>query len=244
MQLTPEQVSSYAVNGYLVVDGLIAPGQIAALKSRLDAMEESALAARETAVTYQVEKGVAVAAKPSLRKFDEPARNDPAFLAVVSTPAILDVVTELTGGGPGIMMYSDQVFMKPAFCGSEKPLHQDNSYFKVTPNTAGITCWIALDDATLENGCLHYIPGSHKLGLVKHRELKDTPHLTPDVDFALPEQVAVPVPAGACIFHHLLAMHSSKTNASAFPRRAYAVHYANRSAEHSVRPWEQMIPLR
>ncbi|MBA3708575.1 MAG: phytanoyl-CoA dioxygenase family protein [Planctomycetes bacterium] len=245
MEPTREQIRSFNDDGYLVVEDLIDPAAVAALRARLDELQEASVAGADAPVKFQLEKGgAATAVKPSLRKLDEPALTDPLFRSVAATPAILDIVTTLTGGGVHLMLYSDQVFMKPAFCGSEKPLHQDNSYFKVTPHTAGITCWIALDDATTENGCLHYIPGSHKLGLVKHREMAEKMHLTPDVDFPLPTEVAVPVRAGTCIFHHLLAMHSSKANRSALPRRAYAVHYANRSAESCVRSWDDMLPLR
>jgi phytanoyl-CoA hydroxylase len=247
MTLTEAQRRSFAADGYLVVNGLIAPAVLARVRERMDEMQRAALAAKGTAgVKYQMETGGAVAtiAKPALRKVDEPAKRDAVFRGVAETPAILDIVAELTGG-PHVLLYSDQVFMKPAFCGSEKPLHQDNSYFKVTPHSAGVTCWIAIDDATIENGCLHYIPGSHALGLVKHRSLgENSPHLTPDVDHPLPAEVAVPVPAGSCIFHHLLAMHSSKANTSAHARRAYALHYANRCVEHSVRPLADMITLR
>jgi ectoine hydroxylase-related dioxygenase (phytanoyl-CoA dioxygenase family) len=247
MPLTADQLRSFAADGFLVVHDLITPAVLAGVRARIDELRESAVAAKSTAgMKYQLETGgsVATAVKPALRKLDEPAKRDAVFRSIAETPAILDIVAELTGG-PHVLLYSDQVFMKPAFCGSEKPLHQDNSYFKVTPHSAGITCWIAIDDATTENGCLHYIPGSHRFGLVKHRSVdENSVHLTPEVDHPLPPEIAVPVPAGSCIFHHLLAMHSSKANASAHPRRAYALHYANRCVETSVRPLADMITLR
>jgi ectoine hydroxylase-related dioxygenase (phytanoyl-CoA dioxygenase family) len=140
------------------------------------------------------------------------------------------------------MLYSDQVFLKPAHCGSPKPLHQDNSYFRVMPHTAGVTCWMAVDDATIENGCMGYIPGSHKLGLLPHKQIAAA-HLTPEREDFGPE-VRVPVKAGSCIFHHLLVLHSSPANHSDKSRRAWALHYANRAAESSSRKWEDMVEMR
>ena len=253
MKLTQAQTDFYAQNGYLVVENLVTRDNMARLRNDIDEVQRTVLNAQAEAragkrkVEFIVEKGeggTATATKPSLRKLADLAPNDEFFQSIAGTSDILDIVTELTGGGPSIMLYSDQVFLKPAYCGSEKPLHQDNSYFKVTPNSCGVTCWMAIDDATVENGCMHYIPGTHKLGLVKHKAIKDTPHLVPDVDFKLNEEVAVPIPAGACIFHHLLTMHSSKANRSPHSRRAWALHYANRSAESCVKPWEQMLKLR
>jgi phytanoyl-CoA hydroxylase len=254
MQLTQAQRDFYEKNGYLVVENLVSKENMKRLRNDIDDIQQTILNAQTAAKAgkkvvgdYIVEKGeggTATATKPSLRKLAELAPNDEFFRSIASSPDILDIVSELTGGGQSIMLYSDQVFLKPAFCGSEKPLHQDNSYFKVTPNSTGVTCWMAIDDATLENGCMHYMPGTHKLGLVNHKAIKDTPHLVPDVDFKLPDEVAVPIPAGACIFHHLLCMHSSKANKSPNPRRAWALHYANRSAQSCVKPWEQMLKLR
>jgi ectoine hydroxylase-related dioxygenase (phytanoyl-CoA dioxygenase family) len=254
MGLTKAQSEFFAENGYLVVENLVSPENLARLRTQVDEVQNTILEAqasakaRQSGVAYIVEPGsngggTATMAKPSLRKLAELAPNDEFFRSIASTPEILEIVRQLTGGGPKIMLYSDQVFLKPAFCGSEKPLHQDNSYFKVTPNSAGVTCWMALDDATVENGCMHYIPGTHKLGLINHKEIKNTPHLIPDVDFELGREVAVPIPAGACIFHHLLCLHSSKANTSAKSRRAWALHYANRSATSCVKEWEKMLPL-
>jgi phytanoyl-CoA hydroxylase len=250
MPFTPAHADFYEKNGYVVVEGLISKQDLATVRQHVDDLQQTILeqqAARkaEAKVGYLTEGGgTAVAAKPALRKLSELAPVDPLFRRIASTPEILDIVSALTGGGRRIMLYSDQIFLKPAFCGSEKPLHQDNSYFKVTPHIAGITCWMALDDATIENGCMNYIPGSHKLGMISHKAIKDTPHLVPDGSVKLDVEVPVPIPAGACIFHHLLCLHSSKANSSPNPRRAYALHYANRNAESCVRPWNEMLALR
>ena len=58
-------------------------------------------------------------------------------------------------------MFRDQVLLKPPG-GQDKPPHQDQSYFRVVPEDSLVTAWIALDAATEENGCMRYVPGSHR----------------------------------------------------------------------------------
>jgi ectoine hydroxylase-related dioxygenase (phytanoyl-CoA dioxygenase family) len=248
MKLTPAQLDSYLNDGFLVIENLIPMATLRRLSDRINAIqgEMASMSAGRNVTKFQMESDLdrELSRSPALRKLTGLAATEPAFYDAVSTPTVLDAVSQLTGGGREIMGHSDQVFMKPAFCGSAKPLHQDNSYFKIAPHSAGLTCWMAVDDATVENGCMHYIRGSHRLGMIKHKALSET-HLTPDVNFALNEPEPVPIPAGSCIFHHLLVLHSSPANTSAKPRRAYAMHYANRSrAEVCNKSWQEMLVLR
>jgi len=247
MALTAAQKAEYARNGYIVVENLVKPSELAELRRRIDEIQEGRVAAQTVGAQVLYEPGAggaAVAAKPVLRKLSQLATNDEFFRGIASKQSILDCVAELTGQAQNIMLYSDQAFLKPALHGSEKPLHQDNSYFKATPMDFGVTCWMAIDDATVENGCMNYIPGSHKLGLIPHKEIPNTPHLIPDGSVKLEAEVPCPIPAGACIFHHLLALHSSKANKSPKSRRAWALHYVNAKAECPSRDYADMLKVR
>jgi phytanoyl-CoA hydroxylase len=245
MALSKEQLAFYEENGYVVVPDVVSQDVVKRLRTAITEMTEEAQAGRDARFQPAVEPdaagGVATKAAP-LRKLNELVPHDEFFRSVAKSDKIVDVVAQLAGNAKRIMLYSDQVFLKPAFCGSEKPLHQDNSYFRVMPHSHGVTCWMAVDDATIENGCMNYIPGSHKLGLLPHKELTKA-HLTPEGS-GFGEEVPVPVKAGTAIFHHLLCLHSSKANKSDKSRRAWALHYANRDAESSVRAWDKMIPIR
>lgn len=66
--------------------------------------------------------------------------------------------------GKQCQVYGDQVFVKAAGIGSEKPFHQDNFYFGFAEGADVITCWVALDDALEENGCMRMASGSHRRG--------------------------------------------------------------------------------
>jgi ectoine hydroxylase-related dioxygenase (phytanoyl-CoA dioxygenase family) len=145
--------------------------------------------------------------------------------------------------GRPVRLYADQALLKPPFVGSSKLPHQDNAYFRVVPDEAVITCWCALDEATLENGCMHYLPGTHRAGIVEHEAIKGTPHLVPkecDLDAA----VAVPLRAGGVIFHHACTLHFSPENRTPHWRRAFVCHFVRDGAETPGRDLAEMPLLR
>jgi phytanoyl-CoA hydroxylase len=249
--ISDQQFDAYQADGYLVVENLIPNETLKMLRDRISEIVRAAseannrpLAGIQVLQEDSIASGAGTTARRApLRKLAHLAFNDEWFRSVAASPEILDIAAKLSGNAKRLMLYSDQAFLKPAFEGSEKPLHQDNSYFRMSPSDAGVTCWIAVDDSTLDNGCMNYIPGSHKLGLLPHKSIAAS-HLVPDVNFKLNVEVAVPIPAGSAIFHHLLCLHSSKANTSPNSRRAWAIHYANRDAESPVKKWEEMIQLR
>jgi phytanoyl-CoA hydroxylase len=237
MRLTPDQVDSYDSNGYLPLPGLFTAGHAAALRERLEALcgDWQSEAAKRVGMQQEpgVLRGAAAAPTPhTVRKFADLAREEAIFTAHARSDALLDVVEQLLG--LPLSLYADQALLKPPFHGSEKPEHQDNAYFRVDPADHVITCWAALDDADPENGCMHYYPGSHRLGLVGHRAIKGTPHLVPD-GFDRSESVPVPIGAGGCILHHSLTVHWSPANNSPRWRRAFVCHFVRSDATLGAR---------
>ncbi len=249
MSLSPEQLAQYQKNGYITVNNLVSDAELVELRQRIDdiqagkaavgnVMYETAGATNSTAAS-----GLAVESKVQhLRKLSDLAPRDPLFHSIACKPEIVSAVTTLVGEANRVLLYADQAMLKPAYHGSAKPLHQDNSYFQVTPMDFGVTCWLAIDDATIENGCMNYIPGSHKLGLIPHREIANTPHRVP-ITQNLDAEVPCPIPAGSVIFHHLLTLHSSKPNHSPYSRRAWALHYLNAEASCESADVQSMLAV-
>jgi hypothetical protein len=180
----------------------------------------------------------------TVRKINRCAQNDPVFARHAGNNKILEVVEPLLG--PDIKLFGSQAFMKPPG-GVEKPYHQDSPYFTIEP-MAMVTCWIALDDVTLDNGCLWVIPGSQHLGPLPHSEkwvVGDR------VDMRIPEslfdrnlEVPIPLKAGSCSFHHSLLLHMSHPNQSDQPRRGVAFHYMTaKSRWTAATPPEFEFPL-
>jgi len=129
--------------------------------------------------------------------------------------------------GPDPLPFQEMALVKPPFIGSEKPWHQDGAYFLVMPLDATLGVWIALDDAGVENGCMHVIPGAHREGAVRHHHGVDC-EIDP-VLLNVDRAVAVPIPAGGAMFFHGLLPHETPPNRSLEQRRALQFHF--RSAQ-------------
>jgi hypothetical protein len=128
-----------------------------------------------------------------------------------------------------LRFWHDQVFYKPARHAGVVPWHQDYSYWQRTAPARHVTLNVMLDDADEDNGCLMFVPGSHRMGLLPSLPF-DSP-LETAVEFLDAEQraafrpVAVPVPAGHGTLHHSHTLHGSGPNRSERPRRALVLNY-------------------
>jgi phytanoyl-CoA dioxygenase PhyH len=152
-------------------------------------------------------------------------RTGPAFHDVLWNPAFLVAASQLLDGA--VRFWHDQLFCKPAHHGGVVAWHQDYSYWTRTQPMVHLTCWIALDDSTRDNGCLYYVPGSHKWNLLPITGLTGDMNEIMTVLDEEQKQAFRPVPIelkrGQCSFHHPLTVHGSYENRSDRPRRATLV---------------------
>ena len=150
-----------------------------------------------------------------------PTFHDVLWNAAFTTPA-----SQLLGGA--VRFWHDQLFCKPAMHGGVVAWHQDYSYWTRTKPMAHLTCWIGLDDSTVDNGCVHYVPGSHRWNLLPVTGLAGDMNAIKDVLNAEQWQqfnrhVPVELKAGECVFHHPLTIHGSFENRTPNPRRAVVI---------------------
>ena len=245
MRLSNEQKAFYADHGYLAVENVIPEPVIDAMRDRLDQLcqEWDSEPAKRVGVVQEADLAGSATMQQTaqtVRKFYKLVHHEPLFRVHATSKLLVDMVADLIGRP--ICLYDDQALLKPPMVGSKKEPHQDNAYFQVEPADAVITCWCALDDATLDNGCMYYFPGAHKRGLVEHESIPGTPHLVPK-GLDENEAVAVPIRAGGLIFHHALALHFSPTNKSDRWRRAFVCHYARSDARMPKQDSEYLLPL-
>lgn len=148
------------------------------------------------------------------------------FHDILWNPAFVMASSQLLGNR-GVRFWHDQLFCKPARHGGVVAWHQDYSYWTRTAPMQHLTCWVGLDDATTANGCLQYVPGSHRWGLLQKPELAG--EMTGLIEFLTDEQKAVfnPTPielkSGYGSFHHPLLVHGSYENKSDNSRRAFVL---------------------
>jgi hypothetical protein len=151
-------------------------------------------------------------------------RASAAFLDLVTHPRLVRALAELTGCAR-MRVLIDQIQYKPAARGGWNGWHRDMPSFPLVPPYTALTAWIALDDATEENGCLRMVPGSHGWGDASDLAGDDWGlHRLPDVYHGHPvRDVARPVRAGHVHFHHERTWHASAPNPTPRPRRALAI---------------------
>ena len=149
------------------------------------------------------------------------------WLEYARIPEILDMVAQVIG--PDFLLWGTTVFGKPPRSGKRVPWHQDGEYWPIKP-LATCSVWIALDDATPENGCLRYIPGSHrdKAVLRHHQDDSDALALNMELD---PDQFDessardVVLEAGQISLHDVYLAHGSEPNRSERRRAGFICRY-------------------
>jgi phytanoyl-CoA hydroxylase len=224
VSLSPEQRAFYGSHGHLTVPGVFSSDEALAAIADIESWGASFLAgltAEQRA--WYIDGGVK--AREVLRKLDNPVFHRPLLRAMATKPALVALVEELIG--PGVSVYFSQIFFKPPGGGGPKPMHQDNYYFGPRDRDRLVTAWIALDDATIENGCMFFGVGSNKGAIYPHVAPAGKPYdlQIPETDTADVPLEAAPVPRGGVSFHHGNTLHRSGDNFSTRWRRACAVHY-------------------
>lgn len=189
-----------------------------------------------TGVMYeQKAQGIAVEEMPAeqrqdyVRKFMWFTQHDARLAAMAHHPRLIDVVTRILEEPP--VLFQDMALLKPPHIGREKPWHQDHAYFDLPLETTVMGAWIALDEATTENGCMIINPGSHRQGPVEHFKRRDWQICDTQINNA--RAVAVPLEPGGVLLFHSLIHHGTPTNNSGLRRRAVQFHYRPQSSPMS-----------
>ena len=241
---TPDMKARYDRDGFLVVESLFTDAELHGVRQRIDALiadpdsrPEGVGVGREGDTSPETKGTGAVRGASFLVRFD------PFFQDFARTAKLLDHARGVLGASR-IKVFRDQALFKPPH-GQAKPLHQDQSYFLVDPVDDLVTAWIALDEATLDNGCMTYVPGSHRHGILPITPDPERPvHHVPDTrGLDLPEAVACPVPAGSVIFHHGCALHASSDNDTDTWRKALILHFSASEATSGRAELNEQVSL-
>jgi phytanoyl-CoA hydroxylase len=217
-------VEEFQSKGHTTVRGVFTAAEMDAVVEDIGRWGEQFLAdlAPEQRRWY-VDGGVK--AREVLRKLDNPHFHRPSVERLARDARLVGLVEALIGRG--VRVCFSQIFFKAPEGGGPKPAHQDNFYFGPRDPDAIVTAWVALDDATVENGCMSFGEGSQKKPVIPHFAPKDEPFNLQIADAALGgmAMTSAPVPKGGVSFHHGGTVHQSGTNRSSRWRRACALHY-------------------
>jgi non-haem Fe2+, alpha-ketoglutarate-dependent halogenase len=221
MTLSPAQVESYARDGFLSPVAALTREQAAQYRQKLEGFEETVggpLTSDATDARYRSRTHILLAWVHTLTRH----------------PAILDAVEALIG--PNILVYTSTWFIKEPESPAIAAWHQDATYFGLRPYEH-VTAWLALTDATAENGCMEFLPGSHRKGQLPHRAgvvAASVNRAGQAVVGAIDDAPAVhaPLRAGEFSLHHTLCLHRSQPNRSGERRIGLAISYVPTHVQH------------
>ncbi|WP_339795378.1 phytanoyl-CoA dioxygenase family protein, partial [uncultured Imperialibacter sp.] len=220
-KLSDEQVAFFKENGYLANVKLLNSIQVESLRNELEEIADPNHPGHHLFYEFHSNEST----DPSKVLFHALGawRVAPGFHDVLWNPAFVMAASQLLGGS--VRFWHDQLFCKPAKHGGVVAWHQDYSYWTRTKPMEHLTCWVGLDDADVDNGCLYYVPGSHRWGLL------DKPDLAGDMNgldqYLTEEQksqfkpIPIEMKMGHGTFHHPLLVHGSYENKTDRQRRAY-----------------------
>jgi phytanoyl-CoA hydroxylase len=213
--VTEAQARQYDEQGFFVLADALTPTAVTALTEAIDpfeARQEEALRAMEGGRFF-------IARADEITFTTHLVLQSPVLQAFTASALLADLCADLIG--PDVRLYWDQAVYKKPGTESPFPWHQDNGYAYVEPQQY-LTCWVALTDATEENGCPWVVPGLHRRGTLAHEYS--------DIGFVClrepSDAVPVPVRAGSMVVFSSLTPHSTGANHTKSVRKAYIVQYA------------------
>ncbi|MCX5658459.1 MAG: phytanoyl-CoA dioxygenase family protein [Planctomycetota bacterium] len=217
-QLTPEQIASFRENGYVTQEDFLSPAELEQWRAVLDASLKKRGNERILGVDVVKDNSDQYYDRVFIQRVNL-WQDNPAWASMVLSPEIGQMCCALEGID-GIRVWHDQTLIKAPWA-NPTSWHIDNPYWSFSSKHS-ISIWVALDDATLENGCLFFLPGTQKLATF------DAVGIGADMaalfktypQWSKFKSVAAPMKAGSCSFHNGLTAHGAHANMTPGFRRA------------------------
>jgi hypothetical protein len=242
VDVTPEQIAAYHRDGYVVFRQVAPPEEVAWLIWAYDILITAPRSGFLDTV-FDVAAPYGSMAPPKLGQLLFPERRVPGFRQTNMYRNARRIAGQLLGIDDGAIQHWGHILYKTGDGGNVTPWHQDEAYWDVRFDYAAIGAWMPLTDVNVENGCLWFVPGSHRGEVLAHRHLGDDPAVHV-LELAAPADLAaaVPVPlaAGDMSFHHPRTLHYAAENRSGAIRRAWANEFQSAPiarATPAERPW-------
>ena len=236
-KLSENEISAFNEKGYHIHDPLFSDAEIVEIRQ---ACFEVCAGTYETGIEPDERFWNPGDDPLAMHKIDNCWKSNRTILAAVTSPRLGHIAAQLIGVSE-MRLWHDQLSWKPANGGKVATWHQDWAYWQMIRECKTMSCWIALNDVTIDGGPMIYLEGSHKTGLIpKPKVISGEDEMYPD----LPElkglrEVPVIIPAGAVGFHHGLTFHGSGKNQSTHDRVALVSHMLSGSCTY--RPMDEHI---
>jgi len=220
IQLSEQQIQYYRENGFVQVDNILSPEELAELREHLGEV----MGAQEGRSTQTSQKGSGYF--NVLNQRVNTWRDHGGMARFVLSRRFADAAKQLTGAD-GIRLFHDHALFKMPQDSKPTPWHQDWPYWPMN-ETGAMSIWIALDDVDENNGCMMFVPKSQKIKNLKHVDLVNPHDIFSDGDATgldRNQAAIVRMKAGSCTFHDGLTFHYAHANQTDNPRRALAIIY-------------------
>lgn len=223
MSLTTTQIDQLEQNGYLAIPAITNLMEVHAIREVLIHLLDEKAGYREGAY-FDV---LANAKNPTAHNLIE-IRNPMDYARLLASTIYVSKAKEIAKQvlGAKARLWFDLVLLKPANSSMATPWHQDEAFREPEFEYSEITFWMPLQDTSIENGCLSFIPGSQKQEVLAHRSPGNDPTthaLECCGDFDSTEAVTCPLRAGDCSVHYARTIHQAGPNLSHQPRYAYVL---------------------
>ena len=222
--LTQEQIDSYQENGFIVIEDFLTADELDAWR---DAVDESVDERGKNRIPDRPDADVNDDEEYYTNVFVQRVnlwQSNAKMRDLIVDPRLGKMATELTGVD-GMRIWHDQALIKQPWA-NPTGWHLDNPYWSYYSRDA-LSIWVALDDVTVENGCLYFVPGSHKITTFENttigQNIGDLFRVYPELANSWP--VAAPMKAGSCSFHNGLCAHGAGPNMTPGTRRAMTCGY-------------------
>ncbi len=218
--LTDEQIEFYHREGYLTIPAITSAEEIERIRDIYDRLFAER-AGRDVGDQFDLASPDEDDGTQLLPQIMDPAKYAPELEDTFFRANSYAIAAQLLG--PDLEYFVEHAIRKPPAIGAATPWHQDEAYWDPAVEYNSLSVWMPLQEATVENGCMQFIPGTHKMDVLPHHSIGHDPRIhglevdTVDVSKA----VACPIPAGGATIHHCRTLHYAGPNLTDAPRRAY-----------------------
>ncbi|HYF51206.1 MAG TPA: phytanoyl-CoA dioxygenase family protein [Planctomycetota bacterium] len=233
---TPEQISFFRENGFVWIPAITTQEEVARLRVIYDRLFEARVG-RDEGMQFDL-GGTDEEGKPArMPQILSPVKYAPELAETLFRVNALALARQLLAA-PEATYMGEHAILKPPFNEQDTPWHQDEAYWNPDLDYNSLSVWMPLQEATLENGCMQFVPGSHRWEVHPHHCINNDPRIH-GLEIDNPEKfskgaVACPLPPGGATFHLSRTLHYAGPNRTPNPRRAYILGFGTPAVKRAT----------